>query len=126
MLSHNSLYQPTPLNTMVVKRKAARDGERSTYASEREDTVTHSCLYLKKRGDYMTLSQIAEIITSKAVREINDDNISPQVAKTIFSGISILITRMHYRREINNEKYNYCVSIITTAIANKERSYKNE
>ncbi len=74
----------------------------------------------------MTLSQIAEIIASKAVREINDDNISLQVAKTIFSGISILITRMHYRREINNEKYNYCVSILSTAIANKERRYKNE
>lgn len=74
----------------------------------------------------MTLSQIAEIIASKAVREINDDNISLQAAKTIFSGVSLLITRMHHRREINDNKYDYCISILTIAMANKEKRQNNE
>lgn len=74
----------------------------------------------------MTLSQIAEIIASKTVREINDENTSVQSAMALFTGVSLLLTRMYNRREINSTKYDYCISILTYVMSNKERGYNNE
>lgn len=67
----------------------------------------------------MTTAQFVEIMVLIAAREIKDRYTSIQIALKISNVVSLLLVKMHNRKEIPTTTYDYCLDILSLAVGER-------